>query len=82
MPFIIVFSGKDALQDSSQKLIKQMEDLDQPEELASMAELETYLESLYEDLPAKIKGTALILQLARTPDNLIELASNGEISSM
>lgn len=69
-------TGRDALKDSSLKLIKQMEDLQQPTEQATMADLESYLESLYDDLQAKIKGTALILQLARTPDNLFELAGN------
>jgi len=43
-----------------------------------MAELDSYLELLYDDLQAKIRGTKLILQLARNPDNLQELASNGE----
>lgn len=32
---------------------------------------------LYEDVPEKIKGTALVLQLARNPDNLEELLQNG-----
>ena len=42
-----------------------------------MAELDSYLELLYDDLQAKIRGTSLILQLARNPDNLSELSSNG-----
>jgi len=37
------------------------------------------VELLYEDLPEKIRGTALILQLSRNPDNLEELATNGTI---
>lgn len=37
------------------------------------------MELLYEDLPEKIRGTALILQLSRNPDNLEELATNGTI---
>ncbi len=49
----------------------------QPTEQATMADLDSYLEFLYDDLQAKISGTALILHLARTPDNLIELAGNG-----
>lgn len=36
----------------------------------------TLQELLYEDLPSKIKGTALLLQLARNPDYLNELAQN------
>ena len=47
-----------------------------------MAELDSYLECLYEELPAKVRGTGLILQLARTPDNLLELANNGTNTSL
>ncbi len=47
-----------------------------------MSNLDTYLESLYDDLQAKISGTAMILQLARTPDNLTELAENGDYCIM
>lgn len=43
-----------------------------------MVELDSYLEGLYDDLPAKTKSTGLILQLARMPENLLELASSGE----
>ena len=43
-----------------------------------MADLDDYLELLYDDLPSKIKGTGMILQLARTPDNLLILAQTGE----
>ena len=43
-----------------------------------MADLDDYLELLYDDLPSKIKGTGMILQLARTPDNLLNLAQTGE----
>ena len=43
-----------------------------------MIDLESYLEGLYEDLPSKVRVTGLILQLARMPDNLLELASNSE----
>ena len=46
-------------------------------EEGNMVELESYLEGLYDDIPAKIRATGLILQLARIPDNLLELASNG-----
>ena len=43
-----------------------------------MSDLDDYLELLYDDLPAKIRGTAMILQLARTPDNLQDLAISGK----
>ena len=42
-------------------------------------DLADYLELLYEELTDKIHGTGLILQLARNPDNLLELASNGKL---
>ena len=42
-------------------------------------DLADYLELLYEELTDKIRGTGLILQLARNPDNLLELASNGKL---
>ena len=51
----------------------------QASEQATMVDLDDYLELLYDDLPAKIKGTSMILQLARTPDHLLDLASSGEI---
>ena len=35
------------------------------------------MELLYEDVPEKIRGSALLLQLSRNPDNLEELFSNG-----
>lgn len=42
--------------------------------------MEEYIELLYEDIPEKIRGSALILQLARNPDNLEELLHNGIVS--
>lgn len=46
-------------------------------EKASINDIEGYVELLYEDIPEKVAGSALILQLARNPDNLEELGSNG-----
>ncbi|CAB3231121.1 unnamed protein product [Arctia plantaginis] len=43
--------------------------------------IDDYVELLYDDIPEKIKGSALILQLARNPDNLIELARNEALLS-
>ena len=51
----------------------------QASEQATMTDLDDYLELLYDDLPSKIKGTGMILQLARTPDHLHSLAQSGEI---
>uniref|UniRef100_A0A8C9FT32 Kinesin associated protein 3 n=1 Tax=Pavo cristatus TaxID=9049 RepID=A0A8C9FT32_PAVCR len=38
--------------------------------------MDEYIELLYEDIPDKVRGSALILQLARNPDNLEELLIN------
>ena len=48
-------------------------------EVASLVDLSDYLELLYEDIPEKVQGTGMILQLARNPDNLLELGSNGNL---
>ena len=48
------------------------------DETANLNDIEEYIELLYEDTPNKIRGTALILQLTRNPDNLEEIAQNGE----
>lgn len=50
-------------------------------EAANIRNIDDYIELLYEDLPEKIRGSSLILQLARQPDNLEELEKNGELSS-
>ena len=42
-----------------------------------MAHLEDYVEFLYEELPMKLKGTDMILQLTKNHENLWELAANG-----
>merc|ERR1711953_528524 len=46
------------------------------EETANINDLEDYIELLYEDVSGKIRGSGLILQLARNPDNLEELSQN------
>uniref|UniRef100_A0A7N5ZQ26 Kinesin-associated protein 3b n=1 Tax=Anabas testudineus TaxID=64144 RepID=A0A7N5ZQ26_ANATE len=45
-------------------------------EEASITRVDEYVELLYEGIPEKIRGSALILQLARNPDNLEELLHN------
>ncbi|XP_067001097.1 kinesin-associated protein 3 isoform X2 [Anabrus simplex] len=52
-----------------------------PAEKISINDIEQYVELLYEDIPEKINGSALILQLARVPDNLVELANNESVLS-
>ncbi|CAH8673104.1 unnamed protein product [Schistosoma rodhaini] len=46
------------------------------DEIAHLAELDDYLELLYEGISEKLRASALILQLARNPDNLEELFQN------
>ena len=46
-------------------------------ETASLNDIDDYAEMLYEDIPLQIKGSALILQLARNPDNLSEIIQKG-----
>ena len=45
-------------------------------EIANINNLDDYIELLYEEVPAKVRGSSLILQLARNPDNLEELSQN------
>ncbi|RVE62035.1 hypothetical protein OJAV_G00173320 [Oryzias javanicus] len=45
-------------------------------EQAIITKVDEYVELLYEGIPEKIRGSALILQLARNPDNLEELLHN------
>ncbi len=54
--------------------------IDDINETANINDLDDYAEMLYEDdLKAKIRGSALILQLARNPDNLEELFQNESV---
>jgi len=48
------------------------------DEVANINEMDEYLELMYEDVPEKLRGTALVLQLSRNPDNLEELFQNGQ----
>ena len=50
--------------------------INQMEEQASMGKLDSYIELLYEELEGKIRGTALILQLAKQNENLQDLSQN------
>lgn len=51
----------------------------QIDEVANINDMDEYIELLYEDIPDKVRGSALILQLARNPDNLEELLLNGNL---
>lgn len=48
------------------------------DEVANINDVDDYMELLYEDVPEKVRGSALLLQLARNPDNLEELFQNGK----
>ena len=49
---------------------------DEVKEEANINDLEDYIELLYEDVARKVRGSGLILQLSRNPDNLEELSQN------
>lgn len=51
----------------------------QIDEVANINDMDEYIELLYEEIPDKVRGSALILQLARNPDNLEELLLNGKL---
>lgn len=40
--------------------------------------IDNYVELLYEELSERVRGSGLILQVARNPDNLEELEKNGK----
>lgn len=53
----------------------------QIDEVANINDMDEYIELLYEDIPDKVRGSALVLQLARNPDNLEELLINGNFKT-
>lgn len=42
-----------------------------------MDQVDQYIEGLYEEVNEKIASTKAILQLAKSPENMIDLISNG-----
>lgn len=46
------------------------------DEVASIFDMDEHVELLYEDIPDKVWGSALILQLTRNPDSLEEQLIN------
>ncbi|KAJ3093007.1 Kinesin-associated protein 3 [Quaeritorhiza haematococci] len=50
-------------------------------EIASMDNIEQYIEGLYEEIPDKINSTRNILQLARVPDHMEYLVANEALMS-
>eukprot|EP00294_Goniomonas_avonlea_P008312 CAMPEP_0114554636 /NCGR_PEP_ID=MMETSP0114-20121206/8318_1 /TAXON_ID=31324 /ORGANISM="Goniomonas sp, Strain m" /LENGTH=691 /DNA_ID=CAMNT_0001739701 /DNA_START=77 /DNA_END=2149 /DNA_ORIENTATION=+ len=55
--------------EEQEKYLEQ-EYMEQPEGLGDIEQLEIYIEMLYDTMEEKVKGTLMILQLARNPDNL------------
>lgn len=75
------FTNSRSMSRSSGKLSPPKEAADNAAVVAekpSIRNLEQYVELLYEDLPDRIRGSDLILRLARFPDNLEELEKNGQ----
>ncbi|CAH0775981.1 unnamed protein product [Bemisia tabaci] len=52
-----------------------------PGDKPSFNNMEDYLELLYEDLQEKVRGSALILELAKEPNNLEELSNRDSVLS-
>ncbi|KAE8748254.1 hypothetical protein FOCC_FOCC005093 [Frankliniella occidentalis] len=50
-------------------------------EKATIANIETYVELLYEDIAEKVRGSGLILELAKDPNNLEDLSKNESLLS-
>jgi len=69
-------SGKTELQETPMMPTYDPTEID---EVANINDLDEYLELLYEDVAEKVRGSALLLQLSRNPDNLEELFSNGRL---
>lgn len=44
-------------------------------------QLESYIEMLYDSMEEKVRGTLMILQLARNPDNLEKMVQQGPFFS-
>ncbi len=76
---VVFFSEKKGKEALTGKLNEpQPFDSSEIDEIANVNDVDDYLEMLYEDLPEKQRGTALLLQLARNPDNLEEIFQNGK----
>lgn len=50
-----------------------------PEDKASLAKIDEYIEMLYDDMPKKVRGSGFILKVTSDKDNLEELSSSGII---
>lgn len=50
-----------------------------PDDKASLAKIDEYIEMLYDDIPQKVRGSGFILKVTCDKDNLEELSSSGII---
>lgn len=48
----------------------------------SINHIDEYVELLYEEMSERIRGSSMILQVARNPDNLEELEKNGKWTTL
>lgn len=48
-----------------------------PDDKASLAKIDEYIEMLYDDMPKKVRGSGFILKVTCEKDNLEELSSSG-----
>lgn len=51
-----------------------------PDDKASLAKIDEYIEMLYDDMPQKVRGSGFILKVTCDKDNLEELSSSGIIA--
>lgn len=50
-----------------------------PDDKASLAKIDEYIEMLYDDMPQKVRGSGFIFKVTCDKDNLEELSSSGII---
>lgn len=53
-----------------------------PDDKASLAKIDEYIEMLYDDMPKKVRGSGFILKVTCDKDNLEELSSSGIIKNI
>lgn len=69
-------TGSDVADNNSQRSASRSSEKPCPSD-ASIRNIDEYVELLYEDLAERIRGSSLVLKIARNPDNLEELEKNG-----
>ncbi|KAI8916105.1 kinesin-associated protein-domain-containing protein [Gorgonomyces haynaldii] len=64
--------------ESDRAWLRKQLDENQP---ASMSQIDSYIEGLYEEMKEKITSTRRILELAKSPEHMPQLAANGSLMS-